>query len=146
MNQSRPVTESRQSGGSGDLTGTGVDRSTRPRGRHAARNTKDRPDRQKDDFPTEPALIAEDIARTRRELGETLEALSARMDVKSRARDGMTQARAQMVEAVRPVARPMLGALAGAGLGALVMGLVILMRRRGLVMVFPLRRRGRGRR
>lgn len=79
--------------------------------------------------------LREDIARTRQELGETIEALSARLDVKARTRQGLQRAGRRAAELARPVRQPspVMGAVVGAGVAA------------GLVLVALLLRRGRTR-
>jgi hypothetical protein len=50
----------------------------------------------------DPAVIREDIAETRQELGEAVEALAAKTNVKARAREQLTRATARARE--RPAA------------------------------------------
>ena len=50
----------------------------------------------------DPAMIREDIAETRQELGEAVEALAAKTNVKARAREHLTRATARARE--RPAA------------------------------------------
>ncbi|CAM3446499.1 DUF3618 domain-containing protein [Stackebrandtia soli] len=47
--------------------------------------------------------IRADIAVTRRELGDTVEALTAKMDVRARARDAVSGARHRFTSATEPV-------------------------------------------
>jgi hypothetical protein len=54
--------------------------------------------------PTEPDAIAERIALTRQQLGETIEQLSARLDVKARARESLAQGRERMIQYAVPAA------------------------------------------
>ncbi|HEX6073898.1 MAG TPA: DUF3618 domain-containing protein [Micromonosporaceae bacterium] len=70
----------------------------------------------RDPATTDPVLIREDIARTRRELGLTVEALVARADVKARAREKAGEARKRAtVLAAGPAGRIALGIVLGAG-------------------------------
>lgn len=80
--------------------------------------------------------IQADIERTRKELGETVGALSDKLDVKQRAKDKAAETKDRVVEtthtagrvATQPkVATPVIGALV---LGAVVVGIVMARRRR----------------
>ena len=76
--------------------------------------------------------LRDDIAHTRQELGETIEALSARLDVKARARDGLRRARGRAAELTEPVRlpSPAAGAVLGAGIAAGLLLVAMLLRRR----------------
>ena len=80
--------------------------------------------------------IEADIEHTRKELGETVEALSAKLDVKQRAKDKAAETRARVVDTTHSVGRvatqprvtaPVIGLVL---LGALGAGIVIWRRRR----------------
>ncbi len=68
---------------------------------------------------TGPDALAEQIARTRQELGETVEQLSARFDVKARARESLQHGRERAAPYVVPAA-----AVAALAAGALIALLV----------------------
>lgn len=68
--------------------------------------------------------IARDIERTRDELGHTVEALTRRLDVKSRMKAGVASSRH------KATSRPPVTAAVAAGVVALAIGLVIWSRRR----------------
>jgi type VI protein secretion system component VasF len=68
--------------------------------------------------------IARDIERTREELGETVEALTRRLDVKSRMKDKVASSRH------RAASRPPVTAAVVLGVVALVAGYVVWRRRR----------------
>jgi hypothetical protein len=72
---------------------------------------------------TEPDAIAEQIALTRQELGDTIEQLSARLDVKARAREGLQHGRARAARYAVPAAT-----IAALAAGAAV--LLLMLRRR----------------
>jgi hypothetical protein len=79
------------------------------------------------DKPTPPRTrsdLERDIANTRRQLGDTVEALTARLDVKTRIRTKVSAAAAEVQATVKQ--RP--AAVAAIGAGALV-ALVILFRK-----------------
>ncbi|WP_222272295.1 DUF3618 domain-containing protein [Modestobacter marinus] len=78
--------------------------------------------------PTDPDAIRADIERTREQLGRTVDELSHRLDVPSRAREGVYRARDTAVETYRESPPVVLGAVAA--LVTLVVGLVI-WRRKG---------------
>lgn len=95
-----------------------------------------------DSIPPEPGPdagvddIQADIERTRKELGDTVGALSAKLDVKERAKDKAAETKERVVETTHSVGRiatqpkvttPVLAALA---IGAVVAGVVIWRRRR----------------
>ena len=50
--------------------------------------------------PTEPEELRREIEQTRTELGETVEALAARADVKARAQEAVEEAKAEVRERV----------------------------------------------
>jgi hypothetical protein len=68
----------------------------------------------------DPDLIREDIARTRHELGVTVEALLARADVKARAREKVDDARRQAADLAGPAGRVALVLALGIGVVMLV--------------------------
>jgi len=78
--------------------------------------------------PATKAELEQDIALTRRELGETVEALTERLDVKSRARAGLARGVARARDAARTHAVPT-AALAATAVASLA-GLVVWRRRR----------------
>jgi hypothetical protein len=78
--------------------------------------------------PADPDAIRADIERTREQLGRTVDELSHRLDVPSRAREGVFRARDTAVETYRESPPVVLGAVAA--LVALVVGLVIWRRKR----------------
>lgn len=78
--------------------------------------------------PATKAELEQDIALTRRELGETVEALSERLDVKSRAQAGVSRAVAQARDSARTHVVPT-AALAATAVATLT-GLVVWRRRR----------------
>jgi hypothetical protein len=51
------------------------------------------------DTPTEPEQLRQEIEQTRAELGETVEALAAKADVKGRAQDAVEDAKERVYEA-----------------------------------------------
>ena len=80
--------------------------------------------------------IQADIERTRKELGETVGALSDKLDVKQRAKDKAAKTKERVVETTHSVGRvatqpkvtaPVIAALV---LGAVVVGIVMARRRR----------------
>jgi hypothetical protein len=50
--------------------------------------------------PTDPSALHDEIEQTRADLGETVEALAAKVDVKARTKNAMDQARSQAMTAV----------------------------------------------
>ena len=77
--------------------------------------------------PATKAELEQDIALTRRELGETVEALAERLDVKSRARAGVSRGLARARDAARTHVVPTAALAASA---ASLAGLVVWRRRR----------------
>ena len=75
--------------------------------------------------PRDPDAIREEISRTREDMGETLDALSAKLDVKTQAKTKVRQARAQAQSLYRRQPAAVL-----AGIGALVALLAALLVRR----------------
>jgi hypothetical protein len=80
--------------------------------------------------------IQADIERTRKELGDTVGALSAKLDVKERAKDKVAETKERVVETTHSVGRvatqpkvtaPVVGALV---VGAVAVGVVMWRRRR----------------
>jgi hypothetical protein len=96
-----------------------------------------------DSMPPEPGPdagvddIQADIERTRKELGETVGALSAKLDVKERTKQKATETKERVVDTAHTVGRvathdpkvkmPLIAALV---LGAVVAGVVVWRRRR----------------
>ncbi|MEU2350850.1 DUF3618 domain-containing protein [Modestobacter sp. NPDC049651] len=78
--------------------------------------------------PTEPDAIRADIERTRAQLAGTVDELSHRLDVPSRAKEGALRARDTAVETYRESPPVVLGA--AAALVAVVVGLVIWRKKR----------------
>jgi hypothetical protein len=68
----------------------------------------------------DPDLIRADIARTRQELGVTVEALLARADVKARARERVGDARRRAADLAGPAGRAALVVAIGIGVLMLV--------------------------
>ena len=68
-----------------------------------------------------------DIEQTRQELGQTVAALSAKLDVKDRARQTALEARNRIAATTRDQRVPLAAALVGA---AMLIGLVVWVRRR----------------
>jgi ElaB/YqjD/DUF883 family membrane-anchored ribosome-binding protein len=87
--------------------------------------------------PRDPDLIKAEIDATRAQLSRTVDELSARLDVPSRARERAYRARDTAVETYRESPPIVIGA--GVALAGLVLGLVILRRKRTTA------KRGRGR-
>ena len=81
-----------------------------------------------DSRPTDPDAIRADIERTREQLGRTVDELSSRLDVPSRAKEGLYRARDTVVETCRESPPVVLGA--AAVLVALVAGLIIWRKKR----------------
>jgi hypothetical protein len=79
------------------------------------------------DDPDTIAEVRAEVERTREELGETVEALAHKADVKARAREKVEEVKAHAVEAGGGRIPPL--AIAGAAAGLLV--LVLVLRRRG---------------
>lgn len=98
---------------------------------------------QPDSTPPEPGPdagiddIQADIERTRKDLGETVGALSAKLDVKERAKDKVAETKERVVDTAHTVGRvathdpkvkmPLIAALV---IGALAVGVVVWRRRR----------------
>jgi hypothetical protein len=78
--------------------------------------------------PTDPDAIRADIEATREQLGRTVDELSHRLDVPTRAREGVARARDTAVETYRENPPVVLGA--ALALVALVVGLVIWRKKR----------------
>jgi hypothetical protein len=78
--------------------------------------------------PTDPDAIRAGIEATREQLGRTVDELSHRLDVPSRAKEGLARARDTAVETYRENPPVLLGA--AATLVALVVGLVIWRKKR----------------
>jgi hypothetical protein len=78
--------------------------------------------------PATKAELEKEIALTRRELGETVEALTERLDVKSRAQAGVSRGLARARDAARTHVVPT-AALAATAVASLT-GLVVWRRRR----------------
>lgn len=70
------------------------------------------PDGTDPDLPGDPEELREQIEHTRQELGETVEALVAKVDVKAQAKEKLAEVKTAAAE--RPALRP--AALAGAAL------------------------------
>jgi len=78
-----------------------------------------------------PEEIRADIEHTREELADTAAALAQRADVKARAHEKVEETKAKMSHKVDEAkARPQRLGLAAAVAGAVVLGLVVLRRRR----------------
>jgi len=69
--------------------------------------------------PRTPDEIRADIEQTRAEVGDTVEALAAKTDVKGRAQERVNEVKAQMPEKVRQNPLPLIGA------GALLLAFLI---------------------
>jgi hypothetical protein len=98
---------------------------------------------QPDSTPPEPGPdagiddIQADIERTRKELGDTVGALSAKLDVKERAKDKIAETKERVVDTAQTMGRvathdpkvkmPLIAALV---IGGLAMGVVVWRRRR----------------
>ena len=85
--------------------------------------------------PTDPQQLRSEIAQTRAALGDTVEALVAKTDVKARAKAGVEDAAAQAREKVTTAAGRIEGAagavpLAVVGAAVLAVLVVLLVRRR----------------
>ena len=78
--------------------------------------------------PTDPAQIQAEIEATRAQLGRTVDELSARLDVPARAKEKVARAKDTAVETYRE--SPPVVISAGLALAGLVLGLVILRKRR----------------
>jgi hypothetical protein len=78
--------------------------------------------------PTDPDAIRADIEATREQLGRTVDELSHRLDVPTRAKEGVARARDTAVETYRENPPVVLGA--AVALVALVVGLVIWRKKR----------------
>ena len=65
--------------------------------------------------PTEPAALRAEIAQTRMELGETVSALAAKVDVKSRAQEKVAQVRGDLSARARHTADGVRGRLGSGG-------------------------------
>lgn len=66
--------------------------------------------------PTEPDALRAEIARTRTELGETVSALAAKVDVRTRAQEKVEQVRGELAARARHTADEVRGRLATGGL------------------------------
>ncbi|MCW2652590.1 MAG: hypothetical protein QOE41_4696 [Mycobacterium sp.] len=71
--------------------------------------------------------LQSDIEQTRRELGQTVAALSAKLDVKERARQKAVETRTRITAATRDQRTPVVAALVGV---VMIVGLVVWVRRR----------------
>ena len=80
--------------------------------------------------PTDPARIQAEIEATRAQLGRTVDELSSRLDVPARAKEKAARAKDTAVETYRE--SPPITIAAGLTLAALVLGLVILRRKRAV--------------
>jgi len=78
--------------------------------------------------PADPAQIQAEIEATRAQLAETVDQLSARLDVPGRAREGAARAKDTAVETYRESPPAVIGATLA--LAGLVVGLIILRRKR----------------
>jgi ElaB/YqjD/DUF883 family membrane-anchored ribosome-binding protein len=78
--------------------------------------------------PTDPDRIKADIEATREQLGRTVDELSSRLDVPARARENAARAKDTAVETYRESPPMVIGA--GLALVGLVLGLMVLRRRR----------------
>ena len=78
--------------------------------------------------PTDPDRIKADIEATREQLGRTVDELRARLDVPARARERAARATDTAVETYRESPPMVIGA--GLALVGLVLGLMVLRRRR----------------
>jgi len=78
--------------------------------------------------PDDPAQIQAEIEATRAQLGRTVDELSARLDVPARTREKVARAEDTAVETYRE--SPPVVISAGLALAGLVLGLVILRKRR----------------
>ena len=78
--------------------------------------------------PTDPAQIQAEIEATRAQLAETVDQLSARLDVPARAREGAARAKDTAVETYRESPPAVIGATLA--LVGLVVGLMVLRRKR----------------
>ena len=78
--------------------------------------------------PTDPEQIQAEIEATREQLARNIDELSARLDVPARARESAARAKDTAVETYRESPPIVIGA--GLALVGLVLGLVVLRRRR----------------
>jgi ElaB/YqjD/DUF883 family membrane-anchored ribosome-binding protein len=78
--------------------------------------------------PSDPDAIRADIEATREQLGRTVDELSNRLDVPARAKERVARTRDTAVETYRESPPAMIGA--GLALAGLVVGLIVLRRRR----------------
>jgi Protein of unknown function (DUF3618) len=83
--------------------------STAPAGSADGAPTPDRP------VPSDPAELARDIEQTRERLGETVEALAAKTDVKARAKEKASQVSSQLREKGTATANAVTGRVKGTG-------------------------------
>ena len=77
----------------------------------------------------DPGEIREEIEATRDRMSHTADALAAKADVRSRARDTVTASKQRLVEKTREMGQSPLPAVAGGGV-ALLLALAALLRRR----------------
>ncbi len=63
--------------------------------------------------PTDPAILRAEIAQTRTELGETLEALAARTNVRARSREAVRNLAGRATDAIAAVGGHAVGAASG---------------------------------
>jgi ElaB/YqjD/DUF883 family membrane-anchored ribosome-binding protein len=78
--------------------------------------------------PTDPDAIRADIEATREQLGRTVDELSNRLDVPARARERVARTKDTAVETYRESPPAVIGV--GIALAGLVVGLIVLRRRR----------------
>ena len=78
--------------------------------------------------PNDPDAIKADIEATREQLGRTVDELSARLDVPARAKESAARAKDTAVETYRESPPLVIGA--GLAVAGLVLGLMILRRKR----------------
>ena len=89
--------------------------------------------------PTDPEQIKAEIEATRAQLAETVDQLSARLDVPARARESAARAKDTAVETYRESPPIVIGG--AVALAGLVVGLVILRRKRAASRVPRTRRK-----
>jgi ElaB/YqjD/DUF883 family membrane-anchored ribosome-binding protein len=78
--------------------------------------------------PTDPDQIKAEIDATREQLGRTVDELSSRLDVPARARESAARAKDTAVETYRESPPVVIGA--GLALAGLVLGLIVVRRKR----------------